>query len=76
MAIGCSNEGWKTPDAALFNMELAQEGEVFFVKMKLWLKTRRKSQRKRNGWSVFSIEEEYELWIAREEEIRGAGMWH
>jgi hypothetical protein len=35
MAMGCSNDGWKTPDAAWFDTEVAEEGEVFIVSVAL-----------------------------------------
>jgi hypothetical protein len=33
VAMQCSSEGWKTSKAAWFDLELADEGEIFFVDM-------------------------------------------
>jgi hypothetical protein len=46
MLMGCSNERWKAPNVAWFDMEVAEEGKVFFVNVYLWLSTRLKTQRK------------------------------
>jgi hypothetical protein len=36
MAMECSEEGWKAPEAAWLDMEAAKDGEVYFVNVALW----------------------------------------
>jgi hypothetical protein len=70
VAMECSNEGQKTPDTAWFNMEMADEGDMCFVNVVLpngWEEDKKQDKEERIE-ECFSTDEEYEVWLIREEE--------
>jgi hypothetical protein len=69
IAIGYSNEGGKTPDVAWFDMEVAEEGKVFVMKVAMAEDEKGDPEEEEHVECIIT-ERENKLWLAKEEEKR------
>ncbi len=72
VAMECSNKGGKTLDAAWFDLEMVDKGEVFFMNV-VFADGRGEDKlqdKEEKPMECVRAEEDYELWLVREEERR------
>ncbi len=62
-------EGWRTPNESWLDMEMAEDGEIFFINVALAGKD--KESGNQSKMDVPEPEEAYEKWLERQEEKTG-----